>query len=429
MEQAARDAALMAERGYTRLSAVLNHQFREPKPIILFSSRGHFGQNHVTGDLGEGTGGVTEGIRHRVLLPFTGDYQSFERVLVHELVHAFQYDIFSRGRASGGLALLQAANPPLWFIEGMAEYLALGHDHPLTDAWIRDAAINGRLPTLQQLEDPSAYFPYRYGESVMQYIASKWGEQAIGRVLHAVPGLGVPRAIQRELVITPENLGEDWREAMQAVHLPDLPNRQRPRSFATQVLSTQRSGGGADIFLAPVLTSDGERIAFLSTGSMARGEVFIDLWLGDAVTGKRIRRLVKSVLDPNFEELRLLYSQSSFSPDGKFLAFTAQRAGRDVLYILEVDKRKAPRLLDVPNLDVVMSPSFSPDGQRLVFSGSLGGTSDLYVVNVDNTGLERLTNDRNGDLQPQWSPDGRRIVFASERAPETDMETLRLKKW
>src|SRR3982750_3476230 len=102
----AMEAARMAERSYARLSKVLDHQFREKKPIILFSSRSEFGQNNVTGDLGEGTGGVTEALRHRMLLNFTGDYRSFEHVLTHEMVHAFQYDIFARGRAGNGLQAL-----------------------------------------------------------------------------------------------------------------------------------------------------------------------------------------------------------------------------------------------------------------------------------------------------------------------------------
>ncbi len=88
----------MAERSYARLSKVLDHQFREKKPIILFASRSEFGQNNVTGDLGEGTGGVTEALRHRLILPFTGDLGSFEHVLAHEMTHEFQYDIFARAK-------------------------------------------------------------------------------------------------------------------------------------------------------------------------------------------------------------------------------------------------------------------------------------------------------------------------------------------
>ena len=145
------DAARMAERAYARLSRMLDHQFREKKPIMLFSSRADFGQNNVTGDLGEGTGGVTEAMRHRMLLNFTGDYRSFEHVLTHEMVHAFQYDVFARGKAGNGLQALAQFLPPLWFAEGMAEYLSLGPSGAATNTWMRDAALNGKIPTIKQL--------------------------------------------------------------------------------------------------------------------------------------------------------------------------------------------------------------------------------------------------------------------------------------
>src|SRR5260221_12982545 len=70
---AALDAARMAERGYARLSRVLHHQFTQRKPIILYASHTDFEQtNAIEGELGEGTGGVTEFFKHRMVLPFTG---------------------------------------------------------------------------------------------------------------------------------------------------------------------------------------------------------------------------------------------------------------------------------------------------------------------------------------------------------------------
>ncbi|HMI57855.1 MAG TPA: hypothetical protein VK511_07400, partial [Gemmatimonadaceae bacterium] len=104
--QAAMEGARMAERDYARLSRILGHEFREKKPILFFASRADFGQNNVTGDLGEGTGGVTEPLRHRMLMPFTGDFRGLEHVLTHEMTHEFQFDIFARGRAGGGIAQL-----------------------------------------------------------------------------------------------------------------------------------------------------------------------------------------------------------------------------------------------------------------------------------------------------------------------------------
>src|SRR3982751_2119755 len=110
----AMDAARMAERSYARLTRVLGHQFREKKPVILFSSRADFGQNNVTGDLGEGTGGVTDAARHRLILPLTGALGSLEQVLAHKRVHEFQYDVFARGRAGANQQTLERITPPLW---------------------------------------------------------------------------------------------------------------------------------------------------------------------------------------------------------------------------------------------------------------------------------------------------------------------------
>ncbi|HEY5491897.1 MAG TPA: hypothetical protein VIK25_11965, partial [Gemmatimonadaceae bacterium] len=93
--QMAHLTASMAERSYARLSRLMNYTFKERKPIIVFSSRGAFAQNNVFGDLGEGTGGVTDALRQRNMFFFTGNLGEAEHVLTHEMVHQFQYDIFA----------------------------------------------------------------------------------------------------------------------------------------------------------------------------------------------------------------------------------------------------------------------------------------------------------------------------------------------
>src|SRR5437016_4148640 len=422
------DAARMAERSYARLSKVLDHQFREKKPIVLFSSRSEFGRNNVTGDLGEGAGGATEPLRHRMIFPRTGDLGSFEHVLTHEMVHEFQFDIFARGKAGANLQTLNQIDPPLWFMEGMAEYLSSGPHHILTEQWVRDAVVNGNLPTIEQMtERPDQYFPYRFGESLWEYVGSRWGDAAIGEILQNATTLGIARAFQRQLGLTLHELSDDWREAMNAKYLPQAASLDRPRTFAQPLLTEKKSGG--QIFLAPALSNDGNRIAFLSNGSFKRGEVFIDLWLADARTGKRIKRLVESTTNPNFEELRLLYSQSSFSNGGHMLAFTAQRQGKDVMYVIDVPSASVRRRIDLPSIDAIWSPVWSPDDRQIAFSGTHGGITDLYIVDADGKNLRQLTNDEYGDLQPSWSPDGKTLAFATEHSPATNLSNLKLGPW
>ena len=429
LEQVARFTGQMAERTYARLKRVLGHEFRERKPILVYGSRTEFAQNNVTGDLGEGTGGVTDALRQRNMFFFAGDIGEAEHVLAHEMVHVFQYDIFARGRAGGGMQQLASVDPPLWFMEGMAEYLSIGPDHAYTDVIMRDAALNGSLPTIEQMTDrPDQFFPYRFGEALWQYVARRWGDEVIGEIMQAAPSLGIDRAFRRYTGLALDDLSEEWKEDVQQRFLPQVAQLERPRRVASPMLNERRTGGIIPVYVAPALSPDGKQIAYISTGSLFRAEVFLDLYLADATTGKRLRRLTKSTLDPEYEELRYAYSQSAFSPDGRYIAFTAQRKGKDVLYLYDLRRKRVVRRIDTP-LQAMIGPSFSPDGRKIVFSGSQGGLSDLYLIDTDGKNLTRLTNDAYGDLMPQWSPDGRQIAFVSERGPQTDLASLRLGPW
>ena len=423
------DAARMSERAYARLSRLTAHQFREKKPILIFGSSGDFAQSNVFGDLGEGTGGVTDPLRQRMAQFFSGDWASFEHVLIHEMVHVFTFDIFSRGRAGAGLQNLAMVNPPLWYMEGLAEYLSIGPNHPWTDAWVRDAIVNNTLPSIQQMtERPDKYFPYRYGLALWQYVGARWGDEVIGEIMNATPSLGIDRAFRREIGLSLDELSAEWKGAMQSKYITAAASLDRPRSFAEPLLTKNRTGGLSASYVAPALSPDGKYITYVGYGSLLRGEVFPELYLADVATGKRLKRLVKTTTNPDYEQLRFIYSQPSFSPDGKLLAFTGQRGGRDVLYVLDVARRKVVKDFDF-ELDQVLSPSFSPDGRRIVFSGMRRGTSDLYIASMDSPGYTQLMKDTYGDLSPSWSPDGKQIAFITERGPDTDMEILKTGPW
>jgi Tol biopolymer transport system component len=432
IETAANMVARMAERSYARLSRLLNYQFRERKPIVLFASRGDFAQNNVTGDLGEGTGGVTDALRQRNMFFFGQDMAETEHVLTHEMVHQFQYDIQFRGRT--GTAVMAAetgigAPPPLWFIEGMAEYLSVGPDHPATDAVVRDAALNGNIPSIEQMTmEPERFFPYRYGESFWRFIGKRWGDEMVGEIMQGIGSSGIDRAFKRFTGYELDDLGDEWKEQMQSDYLPTVATLDRPRKMAQPMLNSRRTSAIIPVYIAPALSNDGRQVAYISTGSLLKAEVFLDLYLADAQTGKRIKRLTKSTLNAETEELRYAYSQSAFSPDGRQLAYTGQRQGKDVLFLVDTRSRRAVRRLDT-DLDQMIGPSWSPDGRRIIFAGSKGGFSNLYVIDADGRNLRALTNDYLGAIMPAWSPDGRKVAFVSNRGEGTDLNVLHFAKW
>lgn len=232
-EVAVRDAARMAERWYQRHSRTFLHEFGERKPIIFYADDADFHQtNAISGEIGEGTGGVTEAIKERVIMPFTGIYRENDHVLGHELVHSFQYDIALN--RSDSLSRFNLALLPLWLVEGMAEYLSLGRNDPHTAMWLRDAALRDDLPTIRQLTRDLRYFPYRYGQAYLAYIGGKYGDQAVTELYKLGGIVGVDTAITITLGITPDSLSREWIQAVKNTYLPLLKDRTPPRAGRTK---------------------------------------------------------------------------------------------------------------------------------------------------------------------------------------------------
>ncbi len=103
-------AARMAERWYSRLRRLLRHELRGRQPLILYASHVDFEQTNVIGgEIGEGTGGVTEPIARRIVLPLAGPLAETDHVIGHELVHAFQFDMTTLTDAPAGMTGLQPA--------------------------------------------------------------------------------------------------------------------------------------------------------------------------------------------------------------------------------------------------------------------------------------------------------------------------------
>ena len=421
-EAATRDAARMAERWYTRLSRILDHEFDQRQPLVLYASHPHFQQtNTYGGSISEGTGGFTEVFKQRVVMPFTYSYEETDHVLGHELVHAFQYDISGLGRAGGALeAAARRYQVPLWFTEGMAEYLSVGPVDAHTAMWVRDAALQGEIPTIDEMTNDPRVFPYRWGQALWAYVGGRWGDATIGQILKlAGQGMPYPEAFARVLNISLDELTEEWHASIRRAYLPMLASRAEAREVARPLITASREGGRLNI--APSLSPDGEHLAFISELDFIDAE----LWLADARTGAVIRKLQRgSAFDAHYGSLRYINSAGTWSPDSRRFAFSALRGGADVLAILDVREAERLREYGAEGVGEISNPTWSPDGRSIVFSGIRGGVSDLFLLDLESGGVRALTNDAHAEMHPAYSPDGRTIAFTTDRGPDTDLGRL-----
>lgn len=403
-------AARSAERWRARLGQILQHDLSGRQPLILYASQPHFQQtNAIGGAIGEGTGGVTESLRRRIILPLAGPLAATDHVIGHELVHAYQFDI-TAGRDAGGQPGFSGVHRlPLWFVEGMAEYLSIGAVDAHTALWMRDAVRAERLPRIRDLNRPE-YFPYRWGHAFWAYVAGRYGDEMVGRLLRQAARMGRPEpALEQELGLTEEELSEQWHAALREMTGRVRPDAQPASTIAKAVTQALRVGG--ELNVSPALSPDGQRVAFLSERSL----LSIELYIADVESGEILERISRTVVDPHYSSLQFINSAGAWDLQGARFAFAAITGGRAALAIYDVAAGRIDREIVLEGVDEAFNPTWAPDGRRVAFTGMRGGLTDLFVVDVESEAVTQLTRDAFADLHPAWSPDGRTIAFATDR--------------
>jgi len=417
-KDAVREAGRMAERWYTRLSRLLNHELSTRQPLMLYASHPHFRQTlAVGGSPGEGTGGVTELFKRRIVLPLAGPLKETDHVLGHEIVHAFQFDMTGSGGVVTNRNFARAVLLPLWFIEGMAEYLSVGPVDPHTAMWLRDAAAHDRLPNMRQLNDPR-FFPYRFGQAFWAYVAGRWGDPIVGRILNAAArGAGADAAMARVLSIPVDSVNAEWHEAIEQSLGTVKAVTSVPSDFGEVLLSREE---GSVLNTAPALSPDGTDIAFISF----RGFNSLGIYHASVATGEVEGKLVETETDSHLESFEFIQSAGTWSPDGTRFVFSGVHDSDPALYFVTAADNMIAKQRIFPELGEIFNPAWSPDGESVAFSALVGGFSDLFIYHIATDQLERITSDGYADLQPAWSPDNRSVAFVTDRFT-TELPRLR----
>jgi dipeptidyl aminopeptidase/acylaminoacyl peptidase len=138
---------------------------------------------------------------------------------------------------------------------------------------------------------------------------------------------------------------------------------------------------------------------------------------------KKISSKPNAQVEPRSLTIEKLYmtrqiGRSTWSPDGKSIAFISNISGRNNLWLVPAEGGW-PMQLTVSD-QRQSSPAWSPDGEWIAYQSDYDGDElwDIFLVSPKTGKVVNLTQTREiAELNPTWSPDGRYLAY--EVKPKT----------
>ncbi len=438
-------AAASIEASYRYLAEQFAYAPRKTFAYFLYSSYIEFLQTELF-PIQEGVLGVTSPESLDLTLPYFGDHRLFEDVSTHELAHEFTIQKLMTVAYEADLPEAPIMQIPLWFIEGLAEFYAKRGLDPEAEVLVRDLVVNpGEGYTLGDFfEDrfTDGLWTYKVGQARCAFLEETYGKGTIQRILEESP----------RLINSPGRGGVSSFRALVAEVTGDRAARIsarfeqwiKRRAFATFL---QTSQSRADMGMITQVKGIVQTLSTAPSGQLLlyrsidpnTGES--SLYMLDRHSPGDTQEVVRDGV-PGVESLHPVAGRNFDITDGA-LAYVAQAAGRDVIYVQRFTQEavpepcaeKGPRASRVCKWDIdfeidprvplhvgerglltVDALAISPNGRGLAFIGlAETGQRDLFLIPdvTDHTlSVVRLTNDVFAEREVNWGPRG--IVFTSD---------------
>jgi Tol biopolymer transport system component len=398
-----------AESAYDTLSRELNYQITKKIPLIFYHTHSAFEQTNV--DLNfipEGVGAFAEPTRNRMVLPIDTTDEKLLQLIQHELTHVFQYEILFQGK----LGKTITANPPTWFMEGMASFF--GNDEDSKDRMVlRDAVVNDQIPPITRAQG-GGYFAYRFGHAVFAYIQQKYGWEGVRDFIYEYRntlGSSVDKALKRAFDVTPDEFDTRFRTWLRKQYLPALIAKGEPQEYGDPFkinpdIESQE--------ISPVPSPSGDLLAAYTT---YKEDVDVVLF---SIPDRKLLRNLTSGYTSRYEYAiaqmltigPTMGRDVAFSPNGDHIAlFVKKERGRNLL-IINALSGTIERSVALPQ-EQELSPVYSPDGKKIAFAGFVGSQPDIFLYDTESGKTTNITNDAFFDGAPVFSPDGKWLVYSS----------------
>ncbi|MBX2796220.1 MAG: tolB protein precursor protein [Myxococcales bacterium] len=473
---AAERAAAHLEEAYRELCETF--AFTPPKRFdyVVYGTYQEFLRTNLF-PVQEGVLGATSTQGLEVALPYFGDHAAFRHTSTHELAHEFTIQKARAARGSASVWGDPVGVMPLWFVEGLAEYVARGPIDGDSAMRVRDLVAHPDIyrgyGLLRFWDDWPGYTLWTYagGHARISFLEETYGAGTVQRLVELTPvvlsNAGDAGRISSFPKLVESLTGDD--KARVAERFDTWITR---RAYG-EVLQAEQTYADlepldavAGVPLALDASPDGALLAYRSI-SPENGRT--GLFVVDPRKAKAARRIVAD-RRPGVESLHPI-DPRNFDVDVDRIAYVAESKGRDLLVLQDLEhtaearerpeppgdlerrasdkemtldwvvnepepwwqirirkgKRKRLHLAD-SGIVAATSVALEPDGPRVAVVGlSPGGVRDLWVLTPQpgrarHTPFtaQRITDDVASERDVSWGPDG--LVFSSDASTDGHLQ-------
>src|SRR5690606_8431526 len=163
-----------------------------------------------------------------------GALHDFRHVIRHELAHVFTtnkiYRVLTDHRMPSDVL------PPLWFVEGIAEYLSTDIDAQ-AEMVVRDAIINGYFYNIQNIYAIyGTFLMYKEGQSFLEFVEEKYGIEKVPQIVEnywMYPDF--IKVIEHTIGKSIEQIDQEWEFYLKQKYFPLLSDKAPPQNASEKI--------------------------------------------------------------------------------------------------------------------------------------------------------------------------------------------------
>lgn len=399
----------IAEEAFEEYKVKFNNIVNRRIPLVFYNTHLQFQQTNITpGFIPEGVGGFFEFLKGRVVIPYMGSIQQFKHVIRHELVHVFMdntvYNIQRNHRT------LSPKHPPLWFVEGLAEYWSY-HWDTQAEMLLRDAILNDYFVPLKDFyRFYGSFLMYKEGQKFLEFVAENYGEEKILLMMENMWRFeSFYDVIEYTLGEKIDEIDEKFTYSLKKKYYPLYENKQ-PLLIGTEKITKD----GFNFSPAVYKTNDTTQVYFVANKD-GYTSVYRLSYNEKSKKWSDLEKIVQGEKEEIFESFHLLQLSLDVADNG-MVAFVTKSGATDAVHIYSIENDKVVKTLKYPNLLTIKSPKFSNDKKKIIFNATdVKGYSDLFIADLESEKLIRVTNDYYDDIDPVFGKGDSTVVFASDR--------------